>query len=49
MEKSEQVGFGLLAVNERIKLYFGKNYGVSISSKYGQGTVAKVHICKKIN
>lgn len=49
MEKSEQVGFGLLAVNERIKLYFGKNYGVSISSKYGIGTVAKVHICKKIN
>jgi len=44
LESSEHIGFGLLAVHERIKLYFGNAFGVSISSEYGSGTTVKVCI-----
>ena len=37
-------GFGLNAVNDRIKLYFGDEYGISIESEYGEGTTVKVHL-----
>lgn len=39
-----RVGFGLVAVQERIKLYFGKQYGLSIDSEYGKGTTITVHL-----
>jgi Predicted signal transduction protein with a C-terminal ATPase domain len=35
-------GFGVRNVDERIKLYFGKVYGVSFESKPGEGTTAFV-------
>ena len=44
LDSSERIGFGLLAVHERIKLYFGNAFGVSISSEYGSGTTVKVRI-----
>lgn len=44
LESSERIGFGLLAVHERIKLYFGNAFGVSIFSEYGSGTTVKVCI-----
>jgi two-component system sensor histidine kinase YesM len=31
-------GFGLANVNRRIKLYYGKQYGLSLKSTYGVGT-----------
>lgn len=36
--------YGLYNVNQRIKLKFGKRYGLSISSVYGEGTCVSVSI-----
>lgn len=41
--------FGLYNVNERIKLKFGSSYGISISSKYGEGTCVKVKLPLVVN
>ena len=38
MAEGEKCGFGLSAVNERIKLYFGVQYGISIESEEGRGS-----------
>lgn len=38
MAEGEKCGFGLSAVNERIKLYFGAQYGISIESEEGRGS-----------
>ncbi len=35
-------GFGLLNVNQRIKLYYGSKYGLSIVSEYDKGTTVTV-------
>jgi two-component system sensor histidine kinase YesM len=40
----EKSGFGLKNVNQRIKLYYGKEYGLSISSVYLQGTQVRLVI-----
>lgn len=37
-------GFGLANVNERIHMYFGKEYGLEIRSARGKGTIVKVTI-----
>ncbi|MBR3636209.1 MAG: two-component sensor histidine kinase, partial [Lachnospiraceae bacterium] len=37
-------GFGLANVNERIKMHFGKEYGMQIESQKGSGTTVKVVI-----
>ncbi|MCB0167681.1 MAG: sensor histidine kinase [Anaerolineae bacterium] len=37
-------GFGLENVNKRIKLYYGKEYGLSIASDYQQGTRVVINI-----
>lgn len=34
--------YGLYNVNERIRLNFGEKYGISIESRYGEGTKAKI-------
>lgn len=36
--------YGLLNVNERIKLKFGNEYGISIDSEYKEGSVVKVKL-----
>lgn len=36
--KETEKGFGLTNVNERIRMYFGKEYGMKICSEKGQGT-----------
>lgn len=41
-------GFGMAAVNDRIKLYFGDGYGISIESEYEKGTRIKVLLSEKI-
>lgn len=34
--------YGLYNVHERIRLNFGENYGISIESEYGEGTVVSI-------
>lgn len=38
IENRQEIGYGLFNVHERIKLTFGKKYGVSIFSDEGKGT-----------
>lgn len=38
------VGIGLRNVNERIKLKYGEVYGLSIASRFGEGTVVTVRL-----
>jgi two-component system sensor histidine kinase YesM len=40
----EQHGFGMANVQQRLQLYFGKEYGVSVSSAYQEGTLIRVVI-----
>ena len=37
-------GFGLANVNERIKMYFGAEYGMQIDSEKGKGTTCVITI-----
>lgn len=37
-------GYGIFNVNERIRLYFGAEYGLTLESEYGKGTVATVRL-----
>lgn len=39
---SEERGFGLLNVYQRIKLNYGEDYGVTLDSRLGEGTTVKV-------
>lgn len=45
----ESKHIGVTNVNQRIKLYFGEKYGVSVESKEGVGTKVTVHIPKVVN
>lgn len=38
MDSGEAVGFGLTAVNRRLQLQFGREYGLSVTSREGLGT-----------
>lgn len=40
----DSTGFGLANVDERIRLNYGRQYGLTFSSVYGEGTVATVTI-----
>ncbi|NLL77011.1 MAG: histidine kinase [Clostridiales bacterium] len=40
----DTAGFGLANVNERIRLNYGKEYGLTFSSAYGEGTTVRVTI-----
>jgi two-component system sensor histidine kinase YesM len=42
--KLKETGFGLENVNKRIKLYYGKEYGLAIKSEYQAGTQVKLAI-----
>ena len=44
MEKDKRVGFGLSAVNQRLQLQFGREYGLSITSREGLGTTVTARI-----
>lgn len=44
----EREGFGLAAVNDRIRLYFGEGYGLTIESEYGKGTRVAVRLSENI-
>lgn len=47
-KKSDLGGFGLKNVNERIKLEYGENYGLTVRSEPGKGTKVTVRIAKRI-
>jgi len=40
----EQVGYGISNVDQRIKLHYGKQYGVAIKSEVGRGTLVTIQI-----
>lgn len=42
--ETKHESYGLFNVNERIKLKFGKGYGLSITSVYGEGTCVYVRV-----
>ncbi|GKX65783.1 cache domain-containing sensor histidine kinase [Inconstantimicrobium mannanitabidum] len=42
--KSKGSGYGIKNINERLKLYYGENYGLSYSSIYGQGTTVTIKL-----
>jgi len=42
-------GYGIKNVHERIKLFFGEKYGLSITSQEGRGTKVEIRIPKIIN
>lgn len=44
MDSGETVGFGLTAVNRRLQLQFGREFGLSISSREGIGTDVTVRL-----
>lgn len=44
MERQERVGFGLSAVNQRLMLQFGPEYGLRIDSEEGLGTTVTARI-----
>jgi len=39
---TEKIGYGIRNVDERIKLHYGKDYGVDIQSVVGQGTQVRI-------
>jgi two-component system sensor histidine kinase YesM len=41
---SKRESYGIYNVNERIKLKFGDSYGLSVSSKYNEGTCVRIKI-----
>ncbi|GLX69491.1 cache domain-containing sensor histidine kinase [Paenibacillus glycanilyticus] len=40
----QRVGYGIRNVHERIQLYYGKEYGVAITSEAGEGTTVHIRI-----
>ncbi|MBM6838032.1 hypothetical protein H9X77_07255, partial [Clostridium saudiense] len=42
--KNEKFGYGLYNVNQRIKLVYGENSGVELSSTLGEGTTVLIKI-----
>lgn len=41
-------GIGVKNVNERIRLYFGENYGLAIQSEPDEGTTIRIHLPAKV-
>lgn len=43
-DSSEKFGLGMRNVHQRIQMYYGTSYGLSVSSKYGIETRVQIHI-----
>lgn len=37
-----KIGYGIFNVNERIQIMYGKKYGLTYKSIYGEGTIVEV-------
>ena len=44
LNSRQRVGFGMSAVQERLRLFFGEPYGMAISSVFGEGTCVEIRI-----
>ncbi|TXC90561.1 sensor histidine kinase [Metabacillus litoralis] len=42
--KQIDIGYGMMNVQERIKLTYGNNYGIKIDSKVGEGTIVTIFL-----
>ena len=40
--REKESAFGLFNIQQRLQIYFGKEYGLHLESKEGQGTIATV-------
>lgn len=47
-DRHEKKGYGIKNVDERIKLYFGEEYGIKIYSEKGKGTKVEIMISQNI-
>ena len=47
-ERKRGSGIGLKNVDQRIKLYFGKEYGLEIKSEPDVGTRVRIHLPMKL-
>lgn len=45
-EPGDQTGIGIKNVNDRIKIYFGEEYGITIDSEEDEGTVVSIRMPK---
>ncbi len=43
-KRSRNSGYGIKNVNERIKLYYGSEYGLEYRSVYGEGTTVRIRL-----
>lgn len=39
----ESRGYGVRNVNERIRLFYGEEYGITVESEVGKGTTMRLH------
>lgn len=46
--QKQKKGFGLRAVQERIELYYGEGYGITMESEKGKGTTVFIRLPEKI-
>ena len=44
MASTRGSGIGVKNVNERIRLYFGEEYGLTIDSEPDEGTTVRIHL-----
>ena len=45
-ERSDRAGIGIKNVNDRIKIYFGEEYGLTIKSELDEGTCVTIMMPK---
>lgn len=45
-EPGDRTGIGIKNVNDRIKIYFGEEYGLSITSELDEGTCVTIRMPK---
>ena len=45
-ESGDRTGIGIKNVNDRIKIYFGEEYGISIVSELDEGTCVTIRMPK---
>ena len=43
----ESRGYGVRNVNERIRLFYGEEYGMTVESEEGKGTTVWLHFPKR--
>ncbi len=41
-DKLRELGYGLFNINQRIKIYYGEEYGVHVDSKLNEWTKVKI-------